>query len=110
MKEPYIEGVATRDDPESCAVVRKDTGEALTGAHAGRVLGREIRRSGRPTLLSYAEGNTFDTANARCRTLPRGQRPRACVESSCARTGRSLGSPIAEGAVGRIGKAKATRR
>ena len=110
MKEPYIEGVATRDDPESCAVVRKDAGEALTGAHAGRVLGREIKTSGRPTQLTDAEGNTFDTANARCRALPRGRRSRACVESPCARTGRSLGSLAAEGAVGRIGKAKAVRR
>jgi hypothetical protein len=110
MKEPYIEGVATRDDPESCAVVRKDAGEALTGAHAGRVLGREIKTSGRPTLLTEAEGNTLDSVNARHRVLPRGRRPRARVESSCARTGRSLGSLTAEGAVGRIGKAKAARR
>jgi len=35
MKEPYIEGVATHDDPESCVVVRKGDDEALTGARAG---------------------------------------------------------------------------
>ena len=110
MKAPYIEGVATRDDPESCTGVRKDDGEALTGAHAGRVLGREIKASGRPTLLTEAEGNTLGTVSARYRGLPRGRRPRACVESLCARTGRSLDSPAAEGATGRIGKAKAVRR
>lgn len=38
MKELYIEGVATHDDPESCAGFRKGTGEALTGAHAGRAI------------------------------------------------------------------------
>jgi len=38
MEEPYIEGVATRDDPESCVVVREDAGEALTGARAGRAM------------------------------------------------------------------------
>ena len=41
MEESYGEGVATHADPESCAGVRKGTGEALTGAHAGRVLSRE---------------------------------------------------------------------
>ena len=38
MKEPYIEGMATRDDPESCAGTREGGGEALTGARMGRVL------------------------------------------------------------------------
>jgi hypothetical protein len=41
MKEPYIEGVAIHDDPESCVCARKVAGEALTGAHAGAVLSRE---------------------------------------------------------------------
>src|ERR1017187_1613142 len=36
MKELYIEGVATHDDPESCVGARKGAGEALTGARAGR--------------------------------------------------------------------------
>ena len=43
MKEPDIEGVATHDDPESCAADRKAGGEALTGARIGTVLSREIR-------------------------------------------------------------------
>ena len=43
MKEPHIEGLANHDDPESCLGTRKGIGEALTGAHAGRVLSREIR-------------------------------------------------------------------
>jgi len=38
MRELYIEGVATHDDPESCAVVREDGGEALTGVRAGRAI------------------------------------------------------------------------
>src|SRR5260370_56306 len=32
MKEPYVEGVATHDDPESCAVIRYDAGQ---GEHGG---------------------------------------------------------------------------
>jgi hypothetical protein len=32
----------THDDPESCGHGREDVPEALTGAHVGRVLSREI--------------------------------------------------------------------
>jgi hypothetical protein len=46
MKVPYVEGPASYDDPESCAGVRKDVGEALTGERTGEVLSREIRPSG----------------------------------------------------------------
>ena len=35
------EGLATHSDPESCAGVRKDMGEALTGTDVSRVLSRE---------------------------------------------------------------------
>ena len=51
MKESYVEGLATHDGPESCAVTREGRGEALTGARAGRVLSRE-----RIVLRTY--GNT----------------------------------------------------
>ena len=43
MKEPYSEGLATHTGPESCAAVREDRREALTGVRAGWVLNREIR-------------------------------------------------------------------
>jgi len=43
MKESYIEGVATHDDPESCVHSREGMGEALTGACVGGVLSPEIR-------------------------------------------------------------------
>ena len=42
MEEPHTEGIASHGDPESCVGVREGVGEALTGAHAGRVLSREI--------------------------------------------------------------------
>ena len=41
MKEPHDEGVANHIGPESCAVVREDGREALTGVRAGQPLGRE---------------------------------------------------------------------
>ncbi len=36
MEEPYIEGVANHDDPESCAGFREGAGEALTGARIAK--------------------------------------------------------------------------
>ena len=110
MREPYIEGVATHDDPESCAGGREASGEALTGARTGRPLSREIKYFGVPTLLTEAEGNMHDTAIARRHATPRGQRPLARTETFCARTGRSTGSLAAEGAAGRTGKAQAVIR
>jgi hypothetical protein len=41
MEVSYGEGVASHTGPESCAVVRKGGGEALTGVRAGWVLSRE---------------------------------------------------------------------
>src|SRR3954465_3123878 len=38
MRELYIEGLATQDDPESCVGVCEGVGEALTGARAGRAI------------------------------------------------------------------------
>jgi hypothetical protein len=64
-----------------------------TGARAGRVLSREIRRSRAPTPLSEAEGQTLVAESARRRAALRGRRPRARTEPFCARTGRSPGRP-----------------
>ena len=43
MKESHTEDPASHGGPESCAGVRKDTGEALTGVHMGGVLSRDNR-------------------------------------------------------------------
>ena len=45
MKESYGEDLASHTDPESCAVVREDGREALTGACAGELLSREIMKA-----------------------------------------------------------------
>lgn len=89
MRESYIEGVATHDDPESCGCDREVVAEALTGACTGTVLSREIKHFRAPTLLTEAEGNTGSTAIARCDPALRGRRPVARAEPLCARTGRS---------------------
>jgi hypothetical protein len=89
MSTLYVEGGATHDGPESCVVVREGGGEALTGVRAGPVLSREINQVGVPTLSNEAEGHIVGSVIAsRHRTL-RGRRPGACMESLCARTGRS---------------------
>jgi hypothetical protein len=38
MREPHIEGLATRGGPESCVCVREGAGEALIGARVGRAI------------------------------------------------------------------------
>lgn len=43
MEVRHIEGVANHSDPESCAGIREDTGEALTGERTGRPLSRESK-------------------------------------------------------------------
>jgi hypothetical protein len=93
MEELYIEGLATHDGPESCVGSREGVGEALTGVHAGRVLSREIVPIGVPTLSKQAEGHIGGRVIASCRRTLRGQRPRACMESPRARTGRSQACP-----------------
>jgi RNA-directed DNA polymerase len=42
MKESHRKGIASHPDPESCVASREAAIEALTGAHAGMVLSREI--------------------------------------------------------------------
>lgn len=68
MKELHIEGVATHDDPESCAGVGNGAGEVLTGARAGWAIEpRNCNRSGVPTPSKWPEGNIAVSAN---RELP----------------------------------------
>ena len=45
MREPHKKGVAHHFGSESCAWVRKDAGEALTGVPTGQVLSSEITTS-----------------------------------------------------------------
>lgn len=88
MQESHREGVATHPDPESCVAAREGAIEALTGAHAGRVLSCEIIETGVPTLFSKAEGHTRPGATASRGATPRSLRPLACMDTPRARTGR----------------------
>ena len=106
MRESYGEGLATRTGPESCAAVR----EALTGARAGRVYSREriflrdadaVEEGGRPHP-ARRQGETR-------RSPARSETP--SMSGHTLRENReSPWSPVADGAAGRIGKSKDTRR
>lgn len=105
MKEPHIEGVATHDDPESCAAIREGRREALTGARTGSVLSRENRQSGTPTQLLYAEGNT---PRGRYREPPGGpaRSETRSTYGTFSRENREVPrAPATDGEAGRVGKA-----
>ena len=83
MKESYRKGPASHPDPESCVRRGDATGEALTGARTGQVLSCEITRSGTPTPLSEAEGNTGQDAHGEsCPGPAQSKTLRMCRNSS----------------------------
>jgi hypothetical protein len=91
----YREGLAIHPDPESCAAVRKDIGEALTGADASRVLSREVtlRLQGASAVkISEGQHRVYRQIARYIRTL-RGLRLRARIEAHLAEDGRSRGWP-----------------
>ena len=110
MKESYGEGLATHAGPESCGAARKDSVAALTEVHTGRVFSREskclrgadaVRRGGRPHLIHRHREMEGDPA--RSETL--------CMRGNTSRGNREIpGTPAADGATGRVGKSKDTRR
>ena len=82
MKESYIEGVATHDDPESCAGVREDIGEALIGASTGRTIEPRKYESQVPTPFSNAEGHTRSSDHSEVlRDLAGSENPSMCRNS-----------------------------
>jgi hypothetical protein len=94
MKESYRKGLANHPDPESCCGRRKAAVEALTGAHAGRVLSFERNLVRGADVVGFAESNTASIAIARCWTAPRSRRPLARMETLCAGTERPRRCPI----------------
>jgi hypothetical protein len=106
MKESYGEGVAIHTGPESCAAVR----EALTGGRAGRVFSRErivlrdadaVEEGGRPHPARRSRQTRWSPARSQTPSMS-GHTSRENRESPW--------SPAADGAAGRIGKSKDTRR
>ena len=93
MKELYGEGLASHTDPESCAASREAGREALTGAHVGGVLSREISGNQDADLV-YSWGRQHWRVRHREHSLDlRGLRPPTCMEPPRARTGRPYQRP-----------------
>jgi hypothetical protein len=109
MRESYGEGIASHTGPESCAVVCKGQGEALTGVRAGRVLSHEIwessgsrrRRSARKAI---AGASLARDAFAPCAVVD----PESTHGNTSHGNREILWPPPEEG--GRIGKSKDARR
>ena len=110
MKESYVEGVATLDGPESCAVAREGGCEALTGVRAGRVLSRE-RNSLRGADAVEVGGRQHPERRYReaLRDPARSETPSTYGNTS--HGSREIPSPPAvDGTAGRVGKSKDVRR
>ena len=75
MEVRHDEGVATHIDPEPCAVVREDEGEASAGERAGQPLSRESSLFWGADTVRVVEGNTDGGANASVLPTLRGLRP-----------------------------------
>ena len=111
MRESYGEGPATHTGPESCAVVRKTGGEALTGVRAGRVSSREILGSLRGADAVETGGRPHRTRRQReTRTEPaRSETP--STHGSASQGNREIPRlPAVGGAAGRTGKSEDVSR
>ena len=116
MKVSYIEGLATHDGPESCAGVRKDAGEALTGVRAGWVLSREIHAPPQGGLLRGADVLEYSGRQHPSRRFGETTRDPARSETPRMYGGTLLGNreipllSVAARLTDRIGKPQGVRR
>ena len=105
MKESHGKDLASHPDPESCVGGREATGEALTGAHAGQPSSCEIMKSGVPTPLTEAEGNTVDGVIGKPSADP-AQSETLSMRGNSLHGNREIPqAPVADGAAGRPEKA-----
>jgi RNA-directed DNA polymerase len=70
MKESHTEGLASHSNPESCASLREEVGEALTGAHAGGVLSRENRLEQGADVVRLSGKATCEWATRQAHSRP----------------------------------------
>jgi len=110
MQESNIEGIANHDGPESCAGVREDGGEALTGVRAGRAIEpRNHVASGADAVVG--SGKQHEAArNREHRPGPaRSKTPR--MHGISTHENREIPRPpTVDGTVGRAGKAESMSR
>ncbi len=68
------EGVANHIDPESCAGIREDVGQALTGERTGQPLSHDRNCIPSADTVSAVQGNTGGRDSASARWTRRGRR------------------------------------
>ncbi len=85
MRVRYVEGLANRSGPESCAVTLEGDGEALTGVRTGQPLSLERSIVSGADMVTNMEGNTDGRVIARLRAP---ERPGVVVDTGMC--GRSL--------------------
>ncbi len=105
MKESYGKGLANRPGPESCAGIRKEAGEALTGAHAGQPLSSEITLIGVPTSSPEGEGHRKADAKREPADHAAESQTLSMREHSMRENRETPSTPSADGGEGRREKA-----
>jgi hypothetical protein len=80
--------------PNHALMLARAAAKRWEGYVQAGLLSREIKEFGVPTRSKHVEGNIVGGVIASRQGTPRGQRTRACTESSCARTGRSHVLPV----------------
>jgi hypothetical protein len=108
MRESCGEGLANHTDPESCAMARKDQGEALTGARAGRVLSREIFQRSGSRRRQVGRKATVDASLPQDAFAPCAVGDPECTHGNTSHGNREIPWSPPEG--GRTGKSKDTSR
>ena len=109
MQVRHDEGVANRVAPESCAGIREDVGEALTGEHTGQPLSHDRNCIPSADTVLAVEGNTGGRDIASARWTRRGRRTwHVCM--LLVREPGDLGSDQPQYGLARIGKAKSRSR
>src|SRR5262245_50914581 len=105
MREPYIEGPATHDDPESCGCIPR--GSARSVDRGTRGLGIEPRNQvDRGADVVTEGGRPHEQAQQRECLLDPARSETPCTRGSFLnRNWEILESPAEDGAAGRIGKA-----
>ena len=110
MQVHYDEGLANHIDPEPCAGIREDVGEASAGERAGQPLSRDRKPIPGADAVCVAEGNMSKSANASTWATRRGRR----TWHARMLLARELGDPRSDhrhvAIVVRIGKARSRSR
>ena len=113
MQVHYDEGVANHIDPEPCAGIREDVGEASAGERAGQPLSRDRKLIPGADAVCVAEGNMPESAIASAWATRRGRRTwHACTLPVREPGGLTVDQrPLTVGvALARVGKARSRSR